>query len=582
MSDSPEHYDLVDRIYAVAMEPERFRELVDIWRDNLNAVDKDSLPVFSGDAETLDRHLQRADTILSLVSANEDSLPQPLQEKLNSESQAMMAVTKEGRIEALNHGAMQLFNIADGAYIKDLLIDETDTNIILRELARLSAISPDEEAITPSLFQITRIEGDQPLLITFSRWKTSGGRHFTLIKSSDFVWPIYLTPLVKTAFGLTGAESDIIKLIVEGQSTEQIAETRGSTIQTVRTQIKSLYAKTSTNNQSEFMRMAIGLTTLQLVDKDVLTGAYQRPENAKNIAYPLPDHRRLLSLPDGRIMDYAIFGPEEGKPCVFFHNEFLGDIWPVKLARLALQKKLRIILPARSFYGRSSPAPKGVINYEQTSEDLEVLFKYLDIKKAVMISQAIGGQYPLYHAIKYPERVAALVGIAPAFPFSDASHEEKMPKFTKFMASIVSRQPRMLDFIAKTGFMFHSRVGSKRFLETILSQSEPDMKIIKDPDNLDAIVRGFQYTSANEYRGFLFDYKTMVPDSRDLILKLHCPIFAVIGSDENNSRLDRSNSLISAGANITNRIAKGGGEMLVFSHPDLIIDTVIEAWNKGV
>lgn len=581
MSESSQNNDLVDRLYAVAMEPERFSELVDIWRNNLKAIDKGSMPIFSGDAETLDRHLQRADTILSLVSANEDSLPQPLQEKLNSESQAMMALTKKGHIEALNDGAIKLFGIAEGAHIKDMPIDEFDVKIISNELSRLSAQDVETDKLTPSLFQITRNDGDHPLLITFSTWTTSGGRKFILLKSSGFVWPPYLTALVKTAFNLTGAEADIIKLIVEGQTTEQISQTRGSTIQTVRSQIKSLYSKTSTNNQSEFIRMAVGLTTLQIVNKDVLTGAFQRPADVSDIAYPLPEHRRLLSLPDGRVLDYAVFGPEDGKPCVFYHNEFFGDIWPIQLARYALQKKLRIIIPARSYYGRSSPAPSGVINYEQTVEDMEVLFKYLNIEQAVLISQTIGGMYALYHAHKYPQRVVALVGIAPALPFSDPSQQEKMPKFSRFMASVLGRHPRMLDFIAKTGFMFHNRVGSKRFLETILSQSEPDMEIVKNPDNIDAIIRGFQFTTTYDYKSILFDYRTMPTNPWELILDLHCPLFAIIGSDENNSRLDRSNNLMKAGARITNKIADGGGEMLTFSHPQLIIDTVVEAWNDA-
>jgi len=60
-----------------------------------------------------------------------------------------------------------------------------------------------------------------------------------------------------------------------------------------------------------------------------------------------------------------------------------------------------------------------------------------------------------------------------------------------------------------------------------------------------------------------------------------CKLYAVIGSHENNSRAKRADRLRNSGVNIKTVMAKGGGDMLFFSHPKLIVDTMVEAWESA-
>ena len=578
MGKDDQDHDFVDRIYAVAMEPERFRELADIWQAQLD-VNGDALgKQYAGNAELLEQHFRRADTILHLVSNDADSLPQPLQEKLNREPQAVIAISDKGKIEVLNGAAAILFNVEEGQTIEDLPFDEFGKKIAKGELRRLTTSSPKQTVSTPGLFRIASSENDLHFLVTFTMWETAGSRQFMLMKSTDFHWPDHLTPMIKSAFSLTNAEANIVKLIVEGHSVESISKCRDSSISTVRAQIRSLYDKTWTKNQSEFIRMAIGLTTLQAIGKQKVNGVFSLIHSTEKISYPLPEHRRLLSLPDGRILDYAVFGPKDGKPCIFFHHAYYGDIWPQQLARQAEKNGLQIILPARGYYGQTSPYPDGALNYEQTALDIEILRTRLKIDKAVLISQTTGYDFSLHYAHKYPEAVKALVGIAPSLPFSSVEEQEGMPKFSKFIATVAGRNPQMLKFIAKSGYAYHGRIGSKRFIETILAQCPADINIVKDPVNRDAIVRGFQYCTTHKHKAFYYDYLQLIPEKWEKTLNLPCPLHVVIGSDDRNSRKDRYEKLKAAGSNIKYFSAADGGEMLFFSHPDLVIDCITQAW----
>ena len=69
--------------------------------------------------------------------------------------------------------------------------------------------------------------------------------------------PIINTNGMKELFNLTEAEKDVCKLIVKGSTTEEIAETRNTKLETARSQIKSLMSKTNTKQRTELVKLAL-------------------------------------------------------------------------------------------------------------------------------------------------------------------------------------------------------------------------------------------------------------------------------------------------------------------------------------
>ncbi len=62
------------------------------------------------------------------------------------------------------------------------------------------------------------------------------------------------TGVLATLFGLTTAENDVARAIVNGQRVEQVAESRGTSPETVRKQIKTVLKKTGSANQADLVR----------------------------------------------------------------------------------------------------------------------------------------------------------------------------------------------------------------------------------------------------------------------------------------------------------------------------------------
>lgn len=568
----------LDRLYAVAMEPERFRELVDTWLTLIHTIDEDD----AGESlKSLEGHLDRAERILTLVSDNQDILSKPIQERLNADPQVALAIAIDDTVLALNDAAKRTYTISVGDSLSKLPFSEDTTETLRRKIQSIRNSASNDAPVLPSIFQILRETDDSPIIVSLSAHRSVGGSVYVILKSTNFVWPDYLNPIVEKAFGLTQTEAKVMTLFVEGLSPEQIAERRDTSISTVRSQIRALYEKTSTTNQAEFIRLAIGLSAMSLAERDVITGAFQRPGGVTEVAYPLPEHCHLMSLPDGRTLDYVDFGPADGYPVVFFHNEYFGNIWPAQAANLAIKAGFRIIIPARPYYGRSSPSPETAITHELFAEDVQILVEKLDLSDYLALAQTMGGKFMVEHALKFPAGLKAVVSIAPAVPVVDVGDIDGMPKYARFVAKVVFRNKAMLKFVAKSGLFYHNRVGSTQFLKSIVTQSEPDRIVIEDPNNVDAIIRGFEFSGQHGYKSFYYDHKHTVLDNLERYKSLQVPAYFIIGTDDNNNRKLRSEKLKKSGLDIRILEAVGGGEMLLFSHPETIVQTLQEAWEMS-
>ena len=575
--------DLIDGLYTVAMEPERFHELIDVWDAHLRKAVESQDQSVAAAAQLLSRHLPRAETILDMVDTNGAHGTTPLHEKVEQEPQAMMAVNERGLIEAVNGAAANLFDVTEGASFKTLNLPPCGIERLGAELRRRfeAGKSKTQTEGLPSLIRVEREDNENSLLISFSDWTAISGRHLVMMKTTNFIWPEFLTPVISEAFGLTEAEADIVRLTVEGASVNELAEMRGSSVATVRSQIRNIYAKTATKNQAEFIRMAIGLTTLQLVDRE--QGRWFKPKITPPTvarAYPQAQHQFLLDLPDGRILDYSVFGSPDGKPVLFFHNEHLTNIWPAKIAEYATIRGLKIIIPARPYYGRSSPYPKNVNHLEQTADDFKYLLDHLGIEKAAFLSHTLGGIFGLEMATRYPETVAALVTLSPALPHGDLGDEEKMPRHHRFLTGVVLKFPQLLEFVGRAGYKYYQRVGPKRFLYYIYGDIPCDVAVIEDPRYQDLLFRALEFGHGHKHRGYVAGYRHMPKDPIELCLNLPQRLHVIIGDSDKNTRVTRANYLQSLGADIDVVMAKNGADMLIYTHAELVIDTVCRAISK--
>ncbi|MEE4384061.1 MAG: alpha/beta fold hydrolase [Pseudomonadales bacterium] len=564
---------LVDALYGVALEPARYDELVEYWQGALARAESGAAPRRADLEREARAHLGRAAQILETLGSS-DALPPSPQQRVDAEAQATLAVHADGRIAAVNAAARSHYRVEEGDPLTALPLTDHAAAELTRAVRVRAGTGPRAE---PELLRLDRSRGDGVLVLTVTRWDAADGTPLVLLRSTDFLWPEGLTPLVARSFGLTEAESEVVRLIVEGASVEEVARLRSRSLATVRSQIRSIYEKTATRSQTEFIRMAIGLTTLSFAR----SGDGFKTEAPPGDDRPLPEHRRLLTLPDGRTLDYADFGAADGRPVLYFHNALCGDVWPAELAARARARGLRILAPARPGFARSSPYPDGVDHRAQTAEDLCVLLDALGLERVVAVAQTWGVVFALGLARHAPERLDALVGIAPSLPHGAPEDEAAMPRYFRFVSSLVMRHPELLEFAIRAGLRHVDRVGERRFLERVFRHAPADLAVIRDPAHAAGLRRGLAYGRAHGARAVLDDYRQVPTDAADVLRTLPCPFLAVIGEEDRNSRRQRAERLVAAGAPLELRLVPGGGQLLFHSHPDAVLAAIEDGFEAA-
>jgi pimeloyl-ACP methyl ester carboxylesterase len=120
-----------------------------------------------------------------------------------------------------------------------------------------------------------------------------------------------------------------------------------------------------------------------------------------------------LSLPDGRVLETWISGPEDGTPLVFHHGT-PGSAKPARaLERAVHEHGLRYVALSRPGYGTSSRRPgRGIVD---VVDDTAAVLASIDAAECLVAGWSGGGPHALATAARLPGVRAALViaGVAP-------------------------------------------------------------------------------------------------------------------------------------------------------------------------
>lgn len=124
----------------------------------------------------------------------------------------------------------------------------------------------------------------------------------------------------------------------------------------------------------------------------------------------------VIELPDGRLLDIQVSGPEDGVPLVFHHGT-PGAVPQLRAAqRAAAERGLRMVTYSRAGYGDSTRKPGRTV--VDVVADVRALLDHLGARRCVVAGWSGGGPHALATAARLPERVAGVVSIAGVAPYT--------------------------------------------------------------------------------------------------------------------------------------------------------------------
>jgi len=549
MADDPrnrsttEHLSLVDAAYEVALDPARYDELVEQWHHELTQVQNrdqrsEALSELDQRSPVAD-HFHRASTILERVQ-QADWQANPAQFEQSPVSMPEILLSRSGVVLQANFGATALLSARAGQALKTLDITPAAQETLLgicRDISSRSAAS--------RLLRISRSGDDRPLVVMLSP-ATFANKTVLALRCAEIVWPETLGPVLAKAFDLTAAECEIVQSLVAGHNTTKIAESRGTSIETVRTQLRQLLAKTGTHSQLELIRMMIGFSMMS-------QQAEARTGQQANVQNQAPDQETdqatakstVHRLADGTDFELVQYGPDNGSPILVFHDEVIGDGFVPPLLREA--PGYRWLVAVRPGFGASSQrptAPDGQVQEVQSCVAAfdEVLTALLpNLPAAPLLAHGNGVFFACQFAQAYQNRCTSITALAASLP-GDRGENDKN-RYAAFMAGMSRLAPSMLRFAVQAGFAMYARVGSKRFLEKVYGSSTADMEVINSPVCLADLELGGRLTLAQGYRGFYYDEQTLVADWSEQFTLTPVPIRLLLGDQDQPTRRYRAEVL---------------------------------------
>lgn len=478
-SDREHRARIVDRLYEVALDPSRLTDLVQLWTDHVEI--RSGEPGSADgrlDGPDIGLHLERASVFLSRIETTRGEVGY---RAILAEIPRLAAFICDinGKVVACNRAGTLAFRVAEDAPLSALPIEPNDVmrlGTVIRRVASRRA----ERIIT--LRVRSTITGG-PVIVRVSPVDGADGRSLALVLSTELVWPEGFAATVQEAFSLTPAEVEIVRGITLGLPIRDIAEARGRSVDTVRTQMRSILAKTETHSQAELVRVVLGLMDVAQTPLGPLEPA--------PLGGPLdPLVLRSLLLPDGRRLDWFEFGDPEGAACLYMHREIGLSRWPASAEREARARGIRVIVPIRAGYGRSDLHPKGADHLTAVTLDYAAVLDHLGVERVAVLALGADLRFAANLALVLPGRVSGILGCAAWLPARGPAPHARMSRWHRMIHTNARLAPKMLTFLVQAAFSLSRRMGKAPFLSACLSESPADLAAFAEPEVRDALLHG--------------------------------------------------------------------------------------------
>lgn len=570
---APDHRaEIVDRIYEVALDPVRLETLMAVWERHIGPLRSRSAPGEELDDPELEIHASRAAVFLGRIEATRGDAA--FRSVLDEIPRAAAFISDGGpAITASNRAATLAFGLREGAALEDLPFEPADI-AHLRGAIRRICTRKDEG---PVLLRLRSSRTGGPVILRVGLIEAVRERPLALVITTELVWPARFEETVQDAFGLTLAEVEVVRGIALGQPVKEIAEARGRSAETVRTQLRSILAKTETHSQPELVRVVLGLMDLAAHPSDTLLTQAPRQGLA---ALPF----RRLTLADGRQLEWIEFGAPTGAPLLYMHGD-LGLIrWPAPAERAARTLGIRVIVPVRAGYGRSDLHGRGSDHLAAATLDYASVLDSLRVRRVSVIALGADLRFAMNLSILRPDLVSGILGCAAQLPLPRASLYDRMDSWQRFMLANARFAPKVLPFLVQSAFSLARRLGKEAFFSQVNGGSDADMETFSRPDVRDAILEGSEVCLGRRISAHEAFSRECIGSERDwsgVVRSCRVPVLMLQGDQDPGTPQETIRELIGDYPHLRIRFIPNTGQLLFFAQWRLVLDEVQRFLVRG-
>lgn len=560
---------LIKETYAATLEPERLSEFEDFWEAFIDN------KIISSDGDIINdtiihSHFSMALGIIDRMRHDQDA-EDYLQRLIDSHYGIGFIVDKSGNILFSNPDARLFTQSKKSLY--DLNFDEEGLSQILKWLKMQSS----KRVTNPYAFKTVQIDNAPdltylflaPVIAPFA--SADLPTQFFLITCVDFKVTESAIPSICDMFGLSPSEGEIAMQLSNGIPVKGIAANRGTTLYTVRSQIKQLLSKSESRDIPDLVRKVSSLSSRY---NAVTQQSYRFAQG--NLGDSSTRYFNLI-LPDGRFMEFIEQGHPHGIPILQVHSVTSS----IKLTNDAIRQAVlggwRFITLSRAGYGNSSPNPQPTAEatVDAAVEDYIFLLDYLGIQDILVLS-GWAGCFSQRLAVQHPGRVRGIVQTG-CVPVWERNHLRYMKPRHRIILKTSLHAPAAAPYMLKVAKALIDSGKERHFVEDIEKNSDVDISALKGDAHLfDIITEGHKRNLKQGTEAFIGDLKTIHTDWLADTKKLTVPIIVLRGSENYDKPDSAYQKFKKAAPHAEIRTIKGAGVYLYLTH----FSSVLQAFTE--
>lgn len=483
--------EVIGNLYEVAIDPTRYETLLDHWEAMMRPQRAVANDVAQPLLRQFESHFQRADQVLDRI-INQSSTTQAEAMLAQIERTAAFVVDRSLTVTAVNTAAAGVLGVTRGARVHDLALGIGEADLLARQIDRMLM----GNSAAPVVVRSRSAQADRLIVLHLRLVRPDRDPPFVIAVTSEMGWPKGFSDVLRAAFDLSPAETEVVRALAEGQNLADIAQSRDRSPDTVRAQLKSIMSKTETRSQTELVRLT--LSTMELAHSSA-EETKDLPESSTGFGTLEPRPFYSIFLPDNRRLDYLILGDPAGKPLVFFPLDYGLVRWPASAEAEAKRRGIKIIVAVRPGYGGSTPVPKGTPHIAQVVDDIDYLLGTLDMTRAPFLTLGGDSFIAMAYFAAYPERMSALIACGGVLPLTRPEQYERMDKWHRFILAGARYTPHLLPFMVKAGFALARRLGKRGFIHAVYGKSKADVATFEIPEVFEAMVCGSEVALSDSH-----------------------------------------------------------------------------------
>ncbi|EBA09388.1 alpha/beta hydrolase [Sagittula stellata] len=553
----------LDAAYEAPFDPGNFDEVIDSAAAYLFASASDPLPAWhvrQGLHDPLiESHSARLQRMLEAQETDVRTRP----EALVKNRLAALVIDPSGTCIG-NSNAASLFGLTFPCELEDLrfsgdtaallrrMLADTRRNVPMETDAAVLEM-PDGERFVARITQHQHVDPDSG--------ESCSGLAVTIARVA---WGDDSLPLIQGAFGLSTSESEVLLEILRGRSHAEIAELRGRSVETIRSQAKAILGKTGFARMPQLIAI---LNQMALFSEPGIV-----PEAEAHVP-AMPDALRL-DVGEGRRLAYRQFGRVGGMPVLFVHGYITGPYFNAPLVDGFSSMGLDVLAPSRPGFGQSS-VPRDWDAYDDVVVADALALAEARFGEPVLIVAHQGG---VSHACRIARalgpRCRGMLMVSAGIPIDDARHVRHMNRQTRVAAIAARYTPSMFAMLLRIGIAQFNRIGHVAYLNKYFQGSHADIEALKRPDILDLYRRSVHHMITQGTRHMVTDGRAAMADWGGDYKALGVPIRWLHGSADPVMEVSFVEEWAKAHGHDPVDIVEGGANSMLWLHADRVLQAL--------